>query len=449
MMAWGAGALAWCWFLGFGAIPFGLLDWRQEHFYYSVLQSALRTATIPWHVTPVFHFTDRFLASPLPVLAPHILLLRWVPLPSFVLVHVVACHTIGFLGCVRLASRCRLGWPAFLALVLLFNFNGYPASRLCAGHTVWWAGYFLLPWLWAPLLRWAESGPTAARSAEVALVMFAMSLFGSFHLCAWSVLVIALLGVRRTGWLLPSAGVIGGAGLLLAYRLIPGIAGFGRLAHGVPVGYPAWGDWLAGLVALRPPTWPTLNAMGWWEYDVYIGPVGFLFLLVFAVWPLVRDRRASTTVFDLPVVGLALLAYGDVYWWTLSDVPVLAVERVVSRLLVMPVALLSVLAAIRLDSFMRRRRIPDWIAWSGLALLAVPLLVHFAMWRPGLLADRTPGGWITPALPVIANRPDAPYQWSVVVGWVVTLAALAAAIRIMRGGELTPRQRRHHGKVVR
>jgi len=441
-----AGALAWAWFLGFGAIPFGLLDWRQEYFYYSVLRAALATGSVPWHVAPVFHFTDRFLASPLPVLAPHALLLRWMSLPSFVLTHVLLCYTAGYFGCVRLGARLGLSWPAFLGLAILFNFNGYPASRLCVGHTVWWAGYFLLPWLWAPLVRWAQDGPTAALAAEIALVIFAMSLLGSFHLCTWSVLFVALLGVRRSGWMAPAAGAIGGAAVLLAYRVLPGLAGFGRLANGVPVGYPSWADLAAGVAALRPPGWPTVNAMGWWEYDVYLGPIGLAAVLMLGLWPLLSARKEPLAVFDLPVAGLALLAFGDVYWWTLSDIPVLAVERVVSRLLIMPVSFLSLLAMVQADRV--RRLAPDWMSWAGLAAIAVPLVRHFSLWRPGPLADATPGGWVVPAIPAIVNRPDPVYRAAVEGGAAISILALFAALRILRGPALRPAQRRHHRKVV-
>lgn len=402
---------------------------------------------MPWHVAPVFHFTDRFLASPLSVLAPQVLLLRWMSLPAFVLTHVLVCYTAGYLGCVRLGARLGLSWPAFLGLVILFNFNGYPASRLCVGHTVWWAGYFLLPWLWAPLVRWALTGPTAALSAEIALVLFAMSLLGSFHVCTWSVLFVALLGVRRSGWMTPAAGAIGGAGALLAYRVLPGLAGFGRLANGVPVGYPSLTALMAGVAALRPPAWPTVNAMGWWEYDVYLGPAGLAAVLLLGVWPLLADRRQPLAVFDLPVAGLALLAFGDVYWWTLSDIPVLAVERVVSRLLIMPVALLSLLAMIRADR--DRRLAPEWISWAGLVAIAVPLLRHFALWRPGPLADATPGGWLVPAIPAIISRPDPVYRAAVATGAVISLLALIAAIRMVRRPELRPVQGRHHRKMIR
>jgi hypothetical protein len=430
------GAAHWMAFLDFGRIPFGLYDWGQEHFYLSVLKRAVTVGEIPWRVSPLLHFNDLFLSSPLSVLAPHAVLLRWMSLPAFEVLHVLLLYTIGFAGGVRFKSVFRLSWSAYLAFFMLFNFNGYLTSHLAVGHMVWWAGYYFLPWFFLGVLEWVRTGPSTRLVLKLSLVIFAMSLVGSFHFCVWCTVFLALVGLRKSGWLVPVVlGLAVSAGLA-AYRLLPGLAGFGKLAHGSPAGYPAVVDMLAALAVLRPPGHPTVNAMGWWEYDMYVGWAGLALLVLFGALPLAAraGRIKPFARLDLPVVGIVLLSYWEVYWFFLGGVPVLSVERVVSRMLVLPVVLLAMLAAIRLDELRPRlNRFPygAWMTAAMLTLMAVQLARHSMTWRVSELAAAIPGSYATPVAPVIISGPGGIYAASVFAGWSVTLAVLALVARAL------------------
>jgi len=428
------GVAHWAAFLDFGRIPFGLYDWRQVHFYQSTLKMAVTAGEIPWRVAPAFHFNDLFLSSPLSMLAPQIILLRWMSLPVFEVLNVLLLYTVGFVGGVRFKAAFGLSWTAYLAFFLLFNFNGYLASHLAVGHVGGQGiGYFFLPWFFLGILEWVRSGPSRRLSLELALVIFAMGLVGSFHFCTWSVIFLVLLGLRRSGWLGPTIRVLGVSAGLAAYRLLPGLAGFGKLEFGSPAGYPAIGDMFAALAFLRPPGYPTVNAMGWWEYDMYVGWAGLAVLALYGALPLATraGRLKPFARLDLPVAGMALLSYWEVYWFLLGGAPVLSVERVVSRMLIMPVVLLAMLAAVRLDELRSRiNRIPygSWLTVSVLALMTAQLACHSMTWRVSVLAARIPGSYAVPAAPVIVPGPALVYAASVLAGWAITLAALGAVV---------------------
>jgi hypothetical protein len=383
-------------------------------------------------------------------------LLLWVPLRFFEVFHVLLFYAIGCAGTAAFKARYRLSWPVYLVFFLLFNFNGYLTSHLCVGHMVWWAGYYLLPWFFLLMLDWVEKGPSVRTSLLISLVLFVMSLAGSFHFCSWCMIFICLLGLRKSGWLKYAGLTALASGLLIAYRLAPGSAEFGRLVCGwSAVGYQSLRDMAAALVALRPPVFPGINAQAWWEYDMYVGFAGALILLAFGVGPLLpRVGRsgawADYSRLDLPLAGMALLSYGDVYWWVLYGVPVLSVERVVSRLLIVPLVLTAMLASIRLEELRKRVILPVRILpWARIAcgavllLLAADLLRHSWVWRISALAALFPGAYTPPVPPAIVEGVKDAYSTNVRVGWSVSLISLAMIgwvflMRLLRG-ERRPR----------
>ena len=442
------GAAHWMAFLSFGGIHFGLLDWSQEHFLYSIQKEAVLTGVIPLHISATFLGTDRFFSIPLVVLMPHLLLLRWLPIAGFVLTHVLAFYSAGYLGTLVLASRVGLKWPGFLAFFLLFNFNGYLTSHLAVGHTVWWAGYFLLPFLFLLIFEWLEKGPSVGISLALALVVFLISTAGSFHLCTWSVIFMMLLGLRKRGWLKYSLLTAGTTAILLAYRVFPSLVVFRDLRHGFPAGYPDLGLVAEAFTGLNTAIRTTVNGMGWWEYDIYIGMIGAAFLLVFGLLPLlfhtiVPGYRPALRRLDLPILGMALLSYGEVYWWLLSDFPVLGAERVVTRLLIFPVAMLALLAAMRLDALgkaVRRAGNFSFIAGGALLLLAADLARHSWLWRISSVNILIPHPVAPPPAPFIVARPDAVYTAAVASGFGITIVTLVFVLAIIwkRRRELPP-----------
>ncbi len=443
-----AGALHWLIFLNFGDIPLDLEDWAQERYFYSIFKQALMTGTFPLHVAHSFLGKIRFMAIPLTVLAPHIVLLRWLTISQFILVHVLIFYGLGYWGGVVFMRRYGLSWRGFLLFFILFNFNGYVTSHQAVGHTVWCSGYFLLPWFFLLILEWVRKGPSISVALALALTIFAISLPGSFHICTWCMIFLALLAARKSGWSEYAVLVAVASAFLVAYRLLPGWIAFRTFYHGSPVGYPSLPDMLAALVSLRSAEYPVLNSMRWWEYDMYVGPLGFLALAALGAAPFFmggfrKGPGADLARLDLPLAGMVLLSYGEVYYWILGGLPVLGLERAVTRLLIVPLVLLVMLAALRFDHLANKAR--RWAYFPvltsvALAVLAGGLLRHSWTWRVAALRLPDPPRADVLLETAIKNRPDPEYVSSLLSGASITLIALVGIVFLLaryrrRGGQ--------------
>jgi hypothetical protein len=93
-----AGGVHWILFFDYGRIPFEGGDWPKEHLYYQVLQEAVQTGTVPYHVDQQIQTTHRFLALPEKVLSPQILLLRFLDVGQFVMANTLVMYAVGFWG---------------------------------------------------------------------------------------------------------------------------------------------------------------------------------------------------------------------------------------------------------------------------------------------------------------------------------------------------------------
>lgn len=431
-----AGAALWLGFLDFGDLPFGILDWRSSWFYCSILKEAAERGVVPLHMSEPYFTTVRFLALPNAIVAPHVILLRWLSIPQFLVVHIMLLYTIGYLGSVVFVRRYGLTWPGFLFFWLVFNLNGYVTAHFGVGHGTWWTGYFLLPWFFLGVLEWVEREPSVRVCIDLALVIFGMSLLGSFHLCNWCLIFLALLSFRRSGWMLYGALTGSLVIALCLYRLMPAAVTFEHLRFVGPAGYPGISVLVKAFVSVELITHRTINTLGWWEYDIYVSLVGVAGLVVFGAAPLFMRGKYPTPVFplrrlDLPLAGMALLPVGEVYFWVLTSVPVAGAERVVTRLMVMPVVLLAMLAAIRLKVLagtISASRALSWLTAGLGLLLAVSLLRHWWVWRPEALAGLLPRPLFPPGTPAIASNPDPGYVTAVARGAVLSLLALAGAV---------------------
>jgi len=430
------GLAHWMAFLDFGNIAPGLFDWPSEYAGLSVLKSAVSSGSIPFYVSPPFVSTDRFMAMPLTMLFPHVVLLKWLSVRAFEAAQVAGFYTAGYAGAMAIKRRYGISWPGFTAFFLLFNFNGYLTSHLSVGHVVCWTGYFFLPWFFLLVMDWAKNGASVRVSLGISLVVFAESLTGSVHFFNWCLIFVLLLGLRKSGWLVPACLTAAVSVMLATYRLLPGLAVFGSLRHGSPTGYPSLYVMADGLLTLYPPGRPTVNAMGWWEYDMYVGAAGLAMLALFGALPLfLRAVRATDRAgfhrLDLPLAGMVLLSYGENYWWLLYGFPGLSVERVASRMLVLPLALLAVLTAVRLEELagiFRRRPVLAAARTGVLLLAALQMARHSWVWRPSAMAGKAAGAWTPPPPPVIVDGPGGIYTASVAAGWAITLSVLGAVV---------------------
>jgi hypothetical protein len=225
------------------------------------------------------------------------------------------------------------------------------------------------------------------------------------------------------------------SGVLSAFRLLPAAFAFKGKLHDFNGGYPSVGELLAALTVLRDWRHPNVGGargtLSWWEYDLYIGAVGLLFLVGFGIYRRIRSAKEDPArrfkAFDGPMAAMALLSFGPFYA-ILADLPLFSSERISSRFLILPVVLLMVFAAVSLQSMLERRKVHP-LAWllmaGGLVQMALACLQHSYRWRlEAIEAIQRPAAVASRILP----QSDPTYEQVFAVSAAISMAALFGVI---------------------
>lgn len=442
------GLYHWAYFFDHGRIDFTFQDWPKEYKYYTVLRDALRTGTLPLHVREAeyFHGTHRFLGLPETNLSPQILLLPWMDTGRFLLWNNWILYTAGFAGCLLLARRYRLSLVPFTLLFLLFNFNGSITAHLTMGHSMW-CGHFLLPFYVLFLLELAEGDALPRPALLLSFALFALFLQGAFHHYVWGLMFLGLFVAFHPRSLRAGLLVVACSAALSCLRLAPAVLTFwGNRQRIFLSGYPTLTDLVQSFVTIRPidstTTGKVFWPLGWHEYDLYLGVVGFaLFCLLGVGLRFSRDPALASSrfaEFDRPLLVLAALSFSDVYAFIARlPLPLLNGERVSSRFLIIPFVVLLLFGAVRLQRVLDR--LPPggrWLAQVVLAGLLVltgySLALHTATWSLAALnaGERT---WPDAELTVTTiEMPDPLYRAVLLASAFVSLASLAAWLYCLR-----------------
>ncbi len=430
-------------------------DWPKEFEYYTVIQEALRTGQVPYHVSKKYHkYTTRFLGLAETCLSPQVLLLGMpdlhlfghtvtIKVGKFIVFNVCLLYTIGFLGCLALRRRYGLGLLPFTVLFLLFNFSGHITSHMAVGHSMW-IGYFLLPFFCLYVLQLVEGEHAWLTGLKLALVLFVMELQGSFHMVDWCWMFLLLLTLAGRRYCLPVAVAVVGSGMLAFFRLFPmayTFWGFKDPEYSFLSGYSTLKDLLDAFIVIREDTYPWTGGifghLGWWEYDVYTGVLGLGLLVYFGVWKRF-DRGPALAAYqypdlDLPLALMAILSLS--YFFapvSLLPLPLFNGERVSSRFLIIPLVMLMVISAIRGQRWLEHARLTPrhWLfVLAGLAQLAFALLTHSATWCIEEMELHWPQIWYGEKDPVITitieHQDDPTYVAVVWASAAYSLFALA------------------------
>lgn len=440
------GVVHWVLFFNFGSITFEAYDWSKEFAYYDALQQALQQGRMPWHFgnEATYHGTDRILALPELVLSPELLLLPFMTVDEFILVHTLILYTAGFVGCLLLQRRYRLAPIPFTILFILFNFNGHITAHLASGHTMW-NGYFLLPFFCLYLLEVLEQAPSFLPALKLPLVLFAMMLQGSFHMVfwCWMFLFFFILGnlhLWRQGLLM-----LGFSAALSLVRLLPAVVAFWNFKDYLFIsGFPSLAVLVDGFTVIREHTVAYLGgiygSLAWGEYDFYVGVLGFGLLLWLGVGmrfsknPALEDAKYPGL--DLPLAALSVLSLSDVYVMIANlPLPLVNGERVPSRFLIIPVVMLMVLSALRLQRWLNSRepsRVVTWLFVAGILQACVTLASHSYFWNVARFEKDPTSHWAVPVQVGVTARPDAVYVASVILGAVLSVIAFGAWVACFR-----------------
>jgi hypothetical protein len=420
---------AWLLFWQFGGLGLTSHDWPKEALYYDILRSALRAGALPFYMSQDAQGTSWFLAIPEIPTSPQILLLPLLGNGAYAMASCLILWAVGVVGCMLWRREHATPLLPFLWLLLLFSFNGHIVAHFTVGHSMW-AAYFLSPFVILFLVRFIEGDRSTRNAVLLGMTLAAMMLQGGFHLAVYFALFVVIAGLASAGGIGFLVRAVFACGLLAAFRILPALIAFQDLDRTFMSGYPGLSTLADAFLTVRPPSSLHLGSftehrLGWWEYDVYVGPAGLLFLGLFGLGRLARDRQHRPLVWACAV--LALLSSGEIiYLLSLAHVPVLGQERVASRFLIAPLVCLIFVAARFYPA--GRSRVLDGAAWAGLAATAAGLLTHLLVWRIGRLEAAPESVW---QLRPITLEPSLFYErlWLgsfavSAVAWVVTVAYL-------------------------
>jgi hypothetical protein len=420
--------VVWMFFLNWGRIPFGIPDWAQEWAFDSTLQQSLRQGILPLHTSVITYGTDRFLAIPQTILSPQTLLLRFISVDAFLVVHALLLLTVGFVGCLALMKDLRLSPLAGSVLFLLVALNGHLIAQVAVGH-VMWLGIFILPFFFLLLLKLLDGRAGRRWPLAMAFALFFLLLQGSIHLYIWCLFFLGLVWLfdRNHRRAVFQAGLL--SGLLGAFRLLPTGLAFSEANSTFYPGYPSLEHMLVGLVFPLPPSeqlWLTTSA-GWWEFDMYLGLLGLAFVVIFGiVFPMHRQDRRRPAIY-FAAGAMALLALGYFYLpFRLLPIPLISHERVPSRFLVLPLVAMIVAASEGFQRWLDRVRPGGGRRLVMMVLLLVlgqDLVQHARLWRLELVAQALAPHAVETGLRII-NRPDPAYTSILIISAVVSLAAI-------------------------
>ena len=440
------GLFLWSVFLNWGNIPFNFHDWAEINAPRLAFErDAVIKGALPLHMpdgSALRNLTDRFMSLPDVILTPQLLLMRFLEVGPYIWINTLLLYAIGFWGLVRIKKRFHLSLVIFSFLFLLFNFNGHILAHTSIGH-ITWGGYYLFPWFLLLTFRLLDGEKTWVWSVEMAFLLFVTFLQGSFHPFIWECMFIGLLlPVVWKQWLPILRALVLAAGLCMV-RFLPPTLLLGQFDTDFYGGYRLPWQMLEALVKQVTPadSLPFKNFgsnLGYWEFDLYIGWAGVLFLLAgLTLWiiPQIKSRRFSPLW--LPMIILTLFAVRD-WYYPISQIPIplLNAERVTSRIVILPLFFCIVLAAKAAQKWLDEHQTYGMIngfSVVALAYLGFDLIRRVYQWRVMAAYPCFPNTPVNLAIKTVANHPDASYTNLLAIGGLVTLITMIiAGILVLR-----------------
>ena len=423
----------WGFFLNFGDIPLDFHDWGEVNApRLAFLKDAVTKGRLPLHMpdaSALRGVTDRYMALPDLILSPQVLLLRFMSVGTFVLVHTWMMIGLGYWGLLRLKNRFGLSLLSFTWIALLFFFNGHMISHYAVGH-VTWGGTFLLSWFAEFVFSLIDGERGPVWEAKMAFLLFIIFLQGSFHQFVWCVIFLGFLAVSNWKTFFPILRSGIAAGLLSAVRIIPPAMQMGAFDDDFLGGYTLLIQVINAFVKIISPA-NSLNqaktgaVQGWWEFDIYIGIAGVLVLLAAVIaWLLLHQRSLGFPSLIIPVAVLTVFSYQNCYQlMRFFRIPLFSGERVSSRFLILPLIFVMIAGVAALQRWIKNRPFP-----AGNVLLTALLIPtaffmgkHLNAWKVTEAAAVYPKMEVDLALKTVANHPDSPYTTGLMIGAAISV----------------------------
>ncbi len=435
-----AGVLAWGYFFSWGKINLEFHDWSNITApRLQFLKDAAIHLELPLHISnpkTLNNITDRYLSVPDAFISPQAIFLRWLDVGSFVFYDTLLMYALGFLGLLLIARRFRFSVAAFSLLFLLFNFNGHILAHYSVGHATW-GGYFLFPFFVLLVFDLLDGRHGWGWVAKTSVLMLAIFLQGSFHQFVWLLIFLLLIAVCipkffKMGLLAAFCSV-----MISLFRILPPALLVNQFDNKFISGYPTIAMlWSALTMVMKPGDITVSSGMtepvGLWEFSLYVGLVGALFLIGFGLYRwLFIGRSAIDRRLLIPLMALTVLSMGNVYKLvSLLPVPLFTGERVSSRMISVVFVFLAVIAAIELQRWIDSTPRDAWFAgatYLGTVLIAQDLWENLKVWQVNRAYELFPNRTFTPAEFFVKNNyGDGGYLALIALGAVLSTATFLA-----------------------
>lgn len=422
------GLLYWGDFLDWFNNQFDIQDWHVHVGpYLEFVSKALRSGQFPMYADSPYLIPSQYLARQNRPLSPQILLLYLMNPATYVTVNVWLFYALGFWGLLLIRARYQLSFVSFLSMFLLFNWNGHLVAHMGSGHFEW-VGYFLLPFYVLLVLKLVEGENTGWKwLLWMALVMLAINLQGAAHFFIYCMAFLLLLAVFQPRYFGVVLKAIIFSALVSMVRILPPAVQF---AGGT--GLQSLGGFESVLQVVTMFVSP--SSRGYWEQTYYVGAIGFAFLLYFGIvrsWA--RDEKRRPLY--LPALAMLFFSIGSIYLpFFSSGIPFLDSQRAPTRFLIVPLAFLITLAGIQFQSMLNEWGEKNWegkvAVLFGVGLMAYDLFINSRVWN---LDNYSDSARATDIIEVnVANYSDPAYVTILVIGGMVTLAALTGLVVLQR-----------------
>lgn len=435
------GALTWAYFLGWrpGAapVPLNFHDWADINVpRLAFLSNAIASGEWPLHMAyahSLHGVTDRFLTLPDVITTPQTLLLPWLGVPRFIRLDVLLHYSAGVAG--LLAIRARLRWSLFTygVVFILFLFNGHVLSHYSVGHFTW-GSYFLFPWFILFCMQLIDGEVGWRWVARMAFLLCYMVLAGGQHHFTWAMLFLGCLipcCFDRARWIV-AAGLA--AGLLSAVRLLPPVLSLDAFANAGwindIIGYPSIQHLVTSLVELRREQFDVVASVlpgnflffesNYFEFAYYIGTIGFAIVVYFGIVEWLRAPEPRYPQLIVPTLVMVMLSIGSIYRIVrATGIPLLMSERLVSRMLSLPMSVFMIMAGVFLQRGLERAGLSRWQRGAALGvwlLLAIDMSGEVRLMRVSETAQTTKAFQLDDSIGAITRRDDPVYERTVAAG---------------------------------
>lgn len=426
--------ISWGVFLNWGNIPFDFHDWAEVNApRLAFLKDAITKGKLPLHMpdsSALRGVTDRYMALPDVILSPQVLLLRWLPVGTFILVNTWIQIGLGYWGLLKLKKRFSLSLLSFTWITLLFFLNGHMLSHYAIGH-VTWGGTFLLSWFAELVFALIDGERGSLWEIKMAFLLFFIFLQGSFHQFVWCVIFLGFLAISNWKMLLTilRSGIY--AVLLSAVRVIPPAMQMGAFDDDFLGGYRTPIQILKAFVKVISPA-DSLNqaktgaVLGWWEFDIYTGIAGLLIIfLSIIVWLMLRNYILGFPSLVCPIAVLSLFSIRNFYMlMRFFRIPLFSGERVSSRFLFLPFFFLLTAGVAALQQWLKGkpfRKKGNIVLTAALIPTVIELLLHLNTWKVTEAVKGFPYTYTDLSIKVVANHPDQPYTTGLLIGFIISV----------------------------